>query len=377
MSRRSKRNRSGADAWVDHALEAPRAALPDERLRRHARWKRRYVWVATFTLPVALAANAFVFFNIATDSEEQVELSGAQMDDITLQARALATATVTDWLGADPSPLPGGQLMSWNHVSEVDALAPMDTDSDGEKVPWQTVLMHDLTVTDGSTVYSVAVATSADPLDGVHLIGSPSLMPYAPAASSGYTGSLWPGAQQVTASESVTESVGQWARAFTGDDPGALRLTVGDPETGHSYMPLVGSELAGVDIVKTTVQQHLLSEEGRAPNEPEQVVVRAELSLDWNPSDNGDGDSGGDGGDGDSSSRQLQPVTYDLLVDRANTASPHVVAWGGPGTGPNLRPYDNAVAGRTLEVVEQDDFDSDEGEPADVHIEDGQEAEED
>jgi hypothetical protein len=33
----------------------------------------------------------------------------------------------------------------------------------------------------------------------------------------------------------------------------------------------------------------------------------------------------------------------DVLVERASTAAPVVVAWGPSGSGPMLRPYQNAV----------------------------------
>ena len=41
------------------------------------------------------------------------------------------------------------------------------------------------------------------------------------------------------------------------------------------------------------------------------------------------------------------PVTFDVLVTGADTAAPRVVAWGGPGTGPTLVPYGNAVPADT------------------------------
>ena len=39
-----------------------------------------------------------------------------------------------------------------------------------------------------------------------------------------------------------------------------------------------------------------------------------------------------------------QSVSFDVLVTGADTAAPRVVAWGGPGSGPTLVPFGNAVA---------------------------------
>ena len=41
----------------------------------------------------------------------------------------------------------------------------------------------------------------------------------------------------------------------------------------------------------------------------------------------------------------LPTFEMDLLADRANTASPVIVAWGGAGTGPILTKYQNGEEG--------------------------------
>ena len=42
----------------------------------------------------------------------------------------------------------------------------------------------------------------------------------------------------------------------------------------------------------------------------------------------------------------MPTLTYDLLLDKADTAAPVVVAWGSPGAA--LEPYGNGVVGRTF-----------------------------
>jgi hypothetical protein len=39
----------------------------------------------------------------------------------------------------------------------------------------------------------------------------------------------------------------------------------------------------------------------------------------------------------------LAPLSFDVLLERADTATPNIVAWGTPGSGPTLTPYANAV----------------------------------
>lgn len=354
MSRRKKGSIPGAEAWADAVEDAPRADLPDEKHSKRARWKRRYVWAATVLFVPALVLNAVVIVNSMTSSaqEEDPSVLAAETSPLAIEARAMAEMEVERWLASSPSPLPGGLLLSWNYAEPVEALSPEEVDQSGEEVAWEQVLKHDLTVSAAGALYSVNVTTVVDPLAGVELVGSPSLLPYAPAASSGFTG-YWPGAQAVATTEAIDQAVHQWARDFTGGDPSALRLRVGDPDGSRSYMPLVGVTLYSVEVVGATVQEHLLEEEtGRPPANPEQVVARVELRVLW------DGDAEAD----DSAQRNLQPISYDVLIDRADTASPQVVAWGGPGSGPGLQPYENAVVGRELTVNEA--LPQDEGEPA-------------
>src|SRR5699024_11307593 len=84
--------------------------------------------------------------------------------------------------------------------------------------------------------------TLVDPVGGVLVMGTPSLLPYAPAASGVSAQALWPGAMSVSASEAVEQAINQWAKTFVGGEPRDLRLVVGDPVATHSYMPMVGAE---------------------------------------------------------------------------------------------------------------------------------------
>lgn len=339
--------RKRVDAWVDQVSEAPRAGLPDERGITRARWQRRYVTFATYALVPSLLLAVFAVFG-TQDAQGQVEPGGTAVsaeDPLTVQSRAVATQAVRDWLASDPSPLPDGRVLSWNFARDVSPIGTGEGEDAGEDEPIQRLLAHEFTLTDGRVTFASQVTTVVDPALGVQIVGSPSLLPYAPSAPQLQADGPWPGTVEAAATSSVEEAVRQWAKTFTGEDPAALRLVTGDPDASHSYMPLMGVSLLDSEIDTVSVPASLLDEEGRAPTNPATVIARVKLMFTW-----GDPPVEGD------PAAAVQPVSYDLLIRRADTASPQVVAWGGPGSGPDLKPYANAVTGRTL-ITPGDDED--------------------
>ncbi|MHB8319949.1 MAG: hypothetical protein ACYDEP_12100 [Acidimicrobiales bacterium] len=105
-------------------------------------------------------------------------------------------------------------------------------------------------------------------------------------------------------------------------------MSVGDPNTTHAYIPLSGVTSATDTVVA-------------AANRPGGAqIVQIALTIVWN---------------GESTTTTTSPsgttppqTTMDLLIERANTAAPVVVAWGPPGSGPTLKPYQNAVQASAL-----------------------------
>ena len=138
----------------------------------------------------------------------------------------------------------------------------------------------------------------------------------------------WPGRPAAPAPESVTAAVRAWAAAYTSGDPAALRLTVGDPDRARTYLPLTGVAAATPAVGASTVM------------DPSTVVVRVELAIRWTAAE----PAGPATSPATADPPPPPPVAFDVLVTGADTAAPRVVAWGGPGTGPTLVPFGNAVA---------------------------------
>src|SRR5699024_961151 len=206
----------------------------------------------------------------------------------------------------------------------------------------QDMTVHNFTVTAQGRLFAVEVSTLTDPGLGTVVVGTPSLMPHVPAAENLTAASPWPGAVEAQMPQRGPDVVTSWAQAFTSGDPEQLRLATGDPDGSHSYMPLTGAYLVGAEVKDVAVPKGQLTDRGKAPDAPSSLVVRVSLALSWD-SPPAEGEQEGQGQIPESSR-----VSYDLLLTSTDTASPRVVAWGGPGSGPSLSPYANAVTGRGL-----------------------------
>jgi len=329
------RNRSTA-AWEERDLGVPRPQLPAAAMNRRAVWMRRYVKAATLGFVPALLFSGLAFAASLSDNTSNGDTGDdLAVDQLTAESRAVALTTVTQWLAGDPSPLPGGRVVTWDGYRTVTPVASADDLDDTT----ETLQTHTITVTANGAFYTAQVQVVVSPTSGARTVGTPALMPAVPAAD-GYTGTPWPGAQDAKTSDAVPEAVTQWAQTFVGGTPSQLRLAVGDPDTGHSYMPLVGATALNTTVDYVGVRADQLDSEGNVPDSPPQVIARVTITIDWGQASDDPADP----------SMTPATLTYDVLIDGASTASPRVVAWGGPGTGPDLEPFSNAIAGREITV---------------------------
>jgi hypothetical protein len=133
--------------------------------------------------------------------------------------------------------------------------------------------------------------------------------------------SPWPTLRNVVSSPTVstafTQALDGWAQAFTTGTPSQIALAVGDANALDHYQPLSGvSQMQSVTVDYTY----------QAPKAT-QDLTEVTMTLKMRG--------------------VTQPVqlTYDLLVERALSSAPTIVAWGPPGSGPTLVPYQNAHKG--------------------------------
>lgn len=328
------RNKKGpaarpATLW-EQAEEVPRAGIPDtDKLAKRMRLNRWVIWLVLLAFPVLVLSLFVTASSLKAAAEEKPAVVEVDAD-----ARAVAMTAVEDWLAGDPAPLPGGKLVSWDEMEALPAFVPGPQDGDVDPATIPDLQSHTLTVRDGAGVrYVVQVLVAKNRLGELAVVGTPSLTPVAPSSEWATGVSPWPNHDGTQASEPVETAVVAWADAFASGDPGKLRLVIGDPDADHAYQPMVGVVGASTEITGAA----WVTDEAGEPTST--MLVQVQVRFTWPDTDPRRGGAAA--------------ATYDLLVEGADSAAPRVVAWGGVGTGPVLKAYQNAVEGRELRAVEQ------------------------
>jgi len=336
QARTLKATRANELAW-DYGDElVPRVGLPSaDRMIRRQRWMRRYVHASSILLPFVLLLSAFVILAGAGSTAAPTVTGSASTSS---HGRTAATLELETWLSESPSPLPGATILSWDGARSI----PAPRVSSNASSPGFATELDTFTLVVGSssrpTVYSATVEVAISPTGGAVALSGPSILVVPPTSmASGWTaGGPWSGLDSgATVSQPVDNAINGWLTAFTSGNSSSLRLAVGDSANDGHYVPLRGVATATASTVAAATRV--------APNgpvtgqsiSPSAEIVEVSLSIIWThekvpASFAGAGTSG-------------PSTTMDLLVERANTSAPVVVAWGAPGTGPRLRPYQNAV----------------------------------
>ncbi|MEH0110589.1 hypothetical protein V6N00_12835 [Tersicoccus sp. MR15.9] len=329
-ARRSKPDHG--PAWLDDVEEAPRAGMEDVRRKNRMYAATRRILTL---MPWMFAVLALMYLSTLPRLLEPAAAAPAAAAQIDSPTKAVAIQAVQNWLDADPSPLPGGKILSWDGA-KVQADPAVTTNKDnGQSTEVQGLQLNTLTLTNGSgQIFTTTVQVGYSPIRGAQVIGAPTLIPRAPDDTQQWPNlSSWPGLTKVSATDPVTQAVTAWAKAYTSGDPNALRLAVGDTSTDHAYIPLAGATMHGVTVEDAATKT--ATADGSPAVTASDVVARVSFGITWQ---------------GQKIGRDATPskVTYDVLITRADTASPQVVAWGGVGQGPDLSPFANAVTGRTI-----------------------------
>ncbi|SDH39752.1 hypothetical protein [Microbacterium sp. 77mftsu3.1] len=246
--------------------------------------------------------------------------------------KSVAHTKMTAWLSAKPGPLPGGYIVSWDGFTRIAGGGKAESSSDS---PANDAELHRFTLaSDVNGVplfYDATVLVSVSDSLGAIASAEPSLLPRVPSSSQGWSGELWPKYSTTPASDAVSSTALQWAKAFT-DSGDALRLYVGDENPTHAYMPLQGARIRQA----TVPAAGFIKVDGE--EEPKTVIARVELVIAWS----------------DNTQNEGSRTQYDVLIEQAHTASPKIVAWGPAGTGPTLKKYGNAVPGTQISPANPD-----------------------
>lgn len=323
--RRSGKRR-GAPVW-EQVLDEPVASSPAERsVARRTRRMRIWVWTSVTLLPIALLGDiALVGSRHATSATTATAASSP--------GEAVAWTTLQRWLAEKPAPLPGGKILAWEGAAPVAVTHPSKRAADAGGVVWHAEIDRFALTGQTGRVYRVDVEVALGPNGSATPVGGPSIEPGPPTIASPASDGPWPGINATASVPSaVAAAITGWADAYVSGSPSSLHLAVGDPNPADHYQPLSGvSSVTATPIWGASI---------RAASADE-MIVEVRLALTWDGQQTPTGLSGDSGVSGTSGAAPT--TTVDLLIERANSAAPVVVAWGPPGSGPTLTPYANAT----------------------------------
>jgi len=312
----ARKQAQAVDWFQDPALrEVPNPKSPGVfSLAKRQAWLRRVIIADIAVAPlILLLILLFVFggsrsATTTTSNSFPASNPGAYQGQVAIQR----------WLNSKPAPLPGGQIVSLDNIKKVPVPSGSTQPTANDEIVSYVVLAK-------GTFYKVSVEAQVTGTNA-SVVSDPYIAPISgassvPGAAPTIT-SPWPGITPTGTPTSgpLQQSVQGWANAFTSGSSSALALSVGDPNSGDHYVPLHGISQATATI------------EFYAPINKKGTEAIAEVNLDivW------DGEK--------TASNSSSNYTFDILIERPLSAAPVVVAWGPPGSGPQLKPYQNAIS---------------------------------
>jgi hypothetical protein len=284
---------------------------------------RAYVWTASLLTPFLLLATLAAL----TGSTASATVDAPR---VTSPGRAAATERILDWLaGPDPG-LPGGRMLLWSGART--AAPPTTGTANGGGDAALAVEVDTFVVVDGNgNQFTAEVQVALDENGAATVLSGPSLTPLPVLdLAAAHNAGPWPGRPTGQPTAPVMAAVRAWAAAYTSSDQAALRLTVGDPDPARGYLPLTGVAAAETTVGPVAVLDRATQ------------VVRVDLAITWAAT--GSTEQASAAATPPAGTTAAAPkITFDVLITGADTAAPRVVAWGGPGSGPGLTPFQNAV----------------------------------
>lgn len=321
--------RSPRSAWEQPGIVDNPDAPAQRQFIRNQKWARRAINIVAYGAIPVIAFASLSMFASARASDEVSGQSVSSEAANSSRGKPEAYRAVEEWIAADPSPLPGGRVVSWDGFSVEKPPVVENPESSGQTVYEYTHETHRFTVEREGIMFLAAVEIAVSDSVGAVVTATPSLSPIAVVED--FTNGTWFNLTEATATPATAQAVEAWATAFTSGSADALHQIVQDRNTDRAYIPLTGVD----ELISASVIAAGTSAVGETAEGDGDLVVRVELKFWWA------------GQKPVSSEMAAQdspaPVTYDLLLHHADTATPVVVAWGAPGSGPKLVAYANAV----------------------------------
>jgi hypothetical protein len=310
----ARKNAQVIDWFDDPSLrEVPNPKSPGVfTLARKQKWFHRAVIADIVVAPLILL---LILFSVIGGSKGST--TGATNPNPLINPGVYqGQVAIQQWLNSKPSPLPGGHIVSFYNTVPIHAPSTATPPVANDEIVNYIVLAN-------GTFYKVSVEAQLTG-SSASIISDPYLSVTANSTtvpgSTPTISSPWPGISPtpVPSSGPLQQSVQGWANALTSGSSSSLALSIGDPNQGDHYVPL-----HGVSQVASTIEFYAPTNKTGT-----KAIAEVNLAITWNgekPTTNSN-------------------YTFDILIERPLSAAPVVVAWGPPGSGPSLTPYQNATS---------------------------------
>lgn len=364
---KNKDEKVAAEFFQQDLVEEPTETAELYRKRqKRTKWMRIYIYsVMWFFFPLSVLTNIIYLGNIVGGREPvAVETTATQSP-----RKAMAVQEVTGYLNQDPTPMPGVQLSGWDYVEAVsdgkqaveDAENPPEDleEALAEAVSHET---HYLSlISETGALYTAAVEIAYNDADGAWVTAPVSITGQTPPASNTNiaTGDTFPNRASISGNSSHIESAVQtWSESYFSGDPVRLKQAVGDGRENTSYVPMPQAANTSVSVNAMAVGDEATYNEKQELFDI--VIARVTIEVTWPSATEGisglvNADDESQQSDDDASSEEAPAegghtaeLSYDVLLHRADTATPQVVSWGSPGSADDLEEFSNAIAYREL-----------------------------
>ena len=303
--------RSKPPAWGETAQNKPRETSPGELLMKQARPTR---WALAGLMVFSLMAGMTGVMNY----RQLQTLKPADATSVTTlndTGRADATASMEAWLKTASTPMgDDARVVSWNGSES-------KTMTDGSGNATIQVRVHRFTL-EGKGRWWDARLTC---LENGTPVDSPTLTPI--STQSGFKTSdgstTWANVVgELRPQSALSTQLTKWGQALAGDDADLLRTLVSDPDPNAHYSPLALGGAKSVTVGKAAYLDR--GDVDRNESTSTMAVARVTVTL-----------------NSDTTVGQGASLAFDVLVQAPDSGKPAILAWGAPGSGPDLTPQSN------------------------------------
>lgn len=357
MARKNKKKQAVNDFFTDDVVETPTEGA--SIFRTPDKQALFYRWMIRINVFVMLPLMVIVIFGMAADRFLADGEAPPSREEVVSEFRPLAEEAVNRWV--EDEPMPGLELLGWSYAVTLedreDVIASMEEDETLPEDPEEVASIDSTEVhyfnltTSSGTFYTASVQVAHNPVDGARVASDVSLIVDEPMAlDPDYTGFDEDQVTEVT--EGMTRAAQNWSEAYYSADPDELKLAVGDGRDGYGYMPMPAAEEIEASVDSAMI--HPAAEITEESPQPNLVYARVNLTIIWPLPEMDDDEYEAMQEAGTLPEPDEMTVSYDVLMEDADTQAPVIVAWGPVGEYELLEPFSNAVEGREFEVGELD-----------------------